>query len=61
MGITLEDNQRPLQRGPLTIRDRAIHYREIVWSQRIGIRVGTEHHWRATVAGHKSVSGKAVG
>jgi DNA-3-methyladenine glycosylase len=56
MGITLADNKRPLTRGPLTIQDRAIETGEIVWSQRIGIRVGTEHHWRATVAGHKSVS-----
>jgi DNA-3-methyladenine glycosylase len=56
MGITLADNQRPLTRGALTIHDRAMAPGEIVWSQRIGIRVGTEHHWRASVAGHRSVS-----
>ena len=58
MGITLADNTRPLTRGPLTIHDKGIHHGEIVWSQRIGIRVGTEHHWRATVAGHRSVSAR---
>jgi len=57
MGITLADNKRTLTRGPLTIQDRGIKAGEIIWSQRIGIRVGTEHHWRATVGGHTSVSG----
>ena len=57
MGITLADNKRTLTRGPLTIQDRGIKAGEIIWSQRIGIRVGTEHHWRATVGGHRSVSG----
>lgn len=60
MGITLADNKRPLTRGPLTIHDRGIASGEIVWSQRIGIRVGTEHHWRASVSGHLSVSGQRV-
>ena len=58
MGITLADNERTLTRGPLTIQDRGIEAGEIVWSRRIGIRFGTEHHWRATVKGHKSVSGR---
>jgi DNA-3-methyladenine glycosylase len=56
MGITLADNRRPLTRGPLTIHDRGIAAGEIVWDSRIGIRVGTEHQWRATVKGHASVS-----
>jgi DNA-3-methyladenine glycosylase len=60
MGITLADNRRPLTRGPLTIRDRGITPSGIVWSQRIGIRVGTEHFWRATVPGHPSVSGRSA-
>ena len=58
MGITLADNTRPLTRGPLTIHDRQLAMGPIVWSKRIGIRVGTEHDWRATVAGHRSVSGR---
>ena len=58
MGITLADNLRALTRGPLTIQDRGIAAGEIAWDSRIGIRVGTEHQWRATVKGHRSVSGK---
>jgi DNA-3-methyladenine glycosylase len=61
MGIALADNTRPLTRGPLTIHDRRLSMAPIVWSKRIGIRVGTEHDWRAAVAGHRSVSGKAIG
>jgi DNA-3-methyladenine glycosylase len=56
MGITLADNKRLLTRGPLTIHDRGIDAGEIVWDSRIGIRVGTEHQWRAAVKGHRSVS-----
>jgi 3-methyladenine DNA glycosylase Mpg len=44
----------------LTIHEKGIQHTEIVWSRRIGIRVGTEHPWRATVKGHQSVSGKRV-
>ena len=58
MGITLADNTRSLARGPLTIHDRGFSMGPIVWSRRIGIRVGTEHEWRASVAGHSSVSGR---
>ncbi|MEO7158336.1 MAG: DNA-3-methyladenine glycosylase [Vicinamibacterales bacterium] len=58
MGITLADNMRTLTRGPLTVHDRGITPAEIVWDGRIGIRVGTEHPWRATVKGHSSVSGR---
>jgi DNA-3-methyladenine glycosylase len=60
LGITLADNLRPLTRGPLTIHDRGIAAGDIAWDARIGIRVGTEHPWRATIAGHRSVSGKRV-
>ena len=60
MGITLADNLRLLTRGPLTIHDRGISHHDIVWDPRIGIRVGTDKMWRATVAGHKCVSGKKI-
>jgi 3-methyladenine DNA glycosylase Mpg len=56
MGITLADNLRSLSRGPLTIHDRGVDAGAIAWTPRIGIRVGTEHHWRVAVAGHCSVS-----
>jgi DNA-3-methyladenine glycosylase len=56
MGITLADNLRPLTRGPLTIHERGLTYQDIVWDPRIGIRVGTDKLWRATVRGHRSVS-----
>ena len=58
MGISLADNTRPLTRGVLTIRDQGRESGEIVWDTRIGIRVGTEHPWRATAKGHRSVSGR---
>lgn len=57
MGITLADNMRPLTRGVLTVRDQGRAPGEIVWDTRVGIRVGTEHPWRATVKGHPCVSG----
>ncbi len=60
MGITLEHNELPLTRGALTIHDKGIAARDIAWSPRIGIRVGTEHHWRASVKGHRSVSGRTL-
>lgn len=60
MGITLADNLRLLTRGPLTIHDRGITHGDIVWDPRIGIRVGTDKMWRATVAGHKCVSGNKI-
>jgi 3-methyladenine DNA glycosylase Mpg len=60
MGITLADNLRLLTRGPLTIHDRGITHDDIVWDPRIGIRVGTDKMWRATVQGHKCVSGKKI-
>lgn len=58
MDISLADNLRPLTRGPLTIHDHGISHQEIVWDPRIGIRVGTDRMWRATVKGHRSVSAR---
>lgn len=58
LGITIDDNLRPLTRGALTIHDRGIAPGLIAWDSRIGIRVGTDRAWRATLAGHCSVSGR---
>ena len=60
MGITLSDNLRPLTREPLTIRDEGLAAPLVVWDRRIGISVGTDRLWRASIAGHRCVSGRPV-
>lgn len=57
MGITLADNRADLLGDALFIEDRGIDVSSIAWGPRIGINVGTEHPWRAYVAGHPAVSG----
>ena len=57
MGITLDDNRRDLTGDRLFIESRGIRIDRIIWSPRIGIRVGTDRHWRAFVAGQPAVSG----
>ncbi len=61
MGITLGDNLRSLTRGPLTIRDEGHSPAPVVWDARIGIRVGADRQWRASIAGHPCVSGRRNG
>jgi DNA-3-methyladenine glycosylase len=56
LGITLVQNTLPLTRGPLVIEDRGDRISDIAWGPRIGIRVGTEHPWRAIVPGSRAVS-----
>jgi len=60
MGITLADNLRPLTSGPLTIQDQGLPAPLVVWDGRIGIRVAADRPWRASIAGHRSVSGRPV-
>ena len=57
LGITLAQNTRPLTRPPLMIEDLGGRVEAVAWSPRIGIRVGTEHHWRCAVVGSAAVSG----
>ena len=57
MGITLAENRLDLLGDRLYVEDRALRVGGIAWGGRIGIRVGTEHPWRAWVIGHPSVSG----
>jgi DNA-3-methyladenine glycosylase len=58
MGITLADNYADLcGRGPLRIEDRGLAPDRVVWTPRIGIRVGTDRKWRCSWAGHEAVSG----
>jgi DNA-3-methyladenine glycosylase len=58
MGITLADNRVDLAGPRLFIEDRGVRGGRVAWGPRIGIRVGTEHPWRASVAGHPAVSGR---
>lgn len=58
LGISLADNGADLTGPKLSIEDCGAPVAPIAWGTRIGIRVGTEHHWRAWIAGHPSVSGK---
>ena len=57
MGITLEENRLDLIGDRIYVEDRGIRVDEVSWGTRIGIRVGTEHPWRAWVTGHPAVSG----
>jgi DNA-3-methyladenine glycosylase len=57
MGITLAQNQLDLVGGQLFIEDRGIESGDIAWSERIGIRVGTDRLWRAYVEECPAVSG----
>jgi DNA-3-methyladenine glycosylase len=61
MGITLADNRLDLLGDRLYVEDRRIAPGPIVWGSRIGIRVGVESPWRAWIAGHPAVSGRAQG
>lgn len=56
LGITLAQNRLPLTAGPLVVEDDGGAVEEVRWGPRIGIRVGTEHPWRAIVAGSRAVS-----
>lgn len=58
MGIRLEDNREDLCGKRLFIEDRDLEPPEIAWTPRIGITVGTEHHWRCHVVGSSAVSGR---
>jgi DNA-3-methyladenine glycosylase len=60
LGITLAQNTQPLTRGPLVIEDRGGSVARVVWGPRIGIRVGTDRHWRALVADSPAVSGPSL-
>src|SRR3954471_18761909 len=58
MGITLAENRVDLLGDRLFVEDRGLALGPIAWGPRIGLRVGTEHPWRAFVAGHAAVSGR---
>jgi DNA-3-methyladenine glycosylase len=58
LGINLSANWLDLEGNRLFIEDRGHDPREIAWSSRIGLRVGTEREWRCFVVGSRAVSGK---
>ena len=57
LGITLAHNRMDLEGDEMYLEDRGAGATELVWSPRIGIRVGTEHPWRCHERGNTSVSG----
>ena len=58
MGITLAENRLDLASDRLYIEDRGIELGPISWGARVGIRVGTERMWRASVRHHPAVSAR---
>jgi DNA-3-methyladenine glycosylase len=56
MGITLAQNETDLLGDRLFIEDRGIEPTAIAWSERIGIRVGTDRLWRAYLSDSHAVS-----
>jgi DNA-3-methyladenine glycosylase len=61
MGITLAENRVDLCGDRLFLEDRGVELGALSWGTRIGIRVGTEHPWRAWVAEHPAVSRSGTG
>lgn len=57
MGITMAENRLDLLGPRLFVEDRGLAAGAVAWSRRIGIHVGTERPWRASIAGHPAVSG----
>ena len=55
-GITLRQNRLDLCESHLCIEDRNENFSEVVWTTRVGIRVGKENRWRCFVPKHPSVS-----
>ena len=60
MGIGPELNRADLTGDRLYIEDRGIAIGRVVWTPRIGIRVGTEQPWRAHIDAHAAVSGRSL-
>jgi DNA-3-methyladenine glycosylase len=58
LGISLRHNRLDLTRDALRIEDRDLPVRPLVWSPRIGIRVGMEPEWRVFARDSAAVSGK---
>ena len=48
LGITLRHNTCDLSEGPVRLEDHGYAVTDVVYSPRIGIRVGTDKLWRVT-------------
>lgn len=59
LGISLRLNRADLTESALTIEDHALGGRPVVWTPRIGIRVGTEQQWRCVASDSACLSGPA--
>jgi DNA-3-methyladenine glycosylase len=60
LGIDLRQNMTDLTSSALRIEDRGVAPTALVRSPRIGIRVGTEKHWRCSWRDHACVSGRRM-
>lgn len=60
LDISLDQNRADLTSGVLTIEDHGFPARPVEWSPRIGIRVGTDQHWRCTASDSEAVSGRPI-
>jgi DNA-3-methyladenine glycosylase len=58
LGITLRHNRTDLTTSTLRIEDRGLPSRQVVWSRRIGINVGTDVEWRCSARDSQAVSGR---
>lgn len=56
MGITLVQNRVVVTGPTLYFEDRGLGAQEVVWTSRIGIRVGAEHQWRAIDASSRAIT-----
>jgi DNA-3-methyladenine glycosylase len=61
LGITLTQNWLDLEGEELFLEDRGARPVDVVWSRRIGIRVGTEPLWRCHVRESTAISGPGRG
>lgn len=50
MGITLAHNRVDLTEGTLHVEDRGLAAADVVWTPRIGLRVGVDREWRVVDA-----------
>ena len=57
LGISLAQNHADLADSALRVEDHGIRADRLVWSSRIGIRVGTDREWRCHWHAHPCVSG----